>query len=85
MNKRDWISVKDCLPEKNGDEYSYLISDGRQIAIGWYEPEYFAEDPNEPIQYSSATWHEDSSWLFKDVSGFPEVKYWAELPALPNN
>jgi hypothetical protein len=76
----EWFSIENP-PEKNGMDYTYLLSDGKQIGIGWYEPEFFEEDDPEwaeksGISYSSDMWHEDSSMI-------GEVKFWAHLPNLP--
>ncbi len=53
MSVITWISVQDKLPEE-GIENSYLITDGLELGIGWYEAEYFApDDSDEELRYSS--------------------------------
>lgn len=38
-----WNSVKK-IPENSGMEHSYLITNGKSLSIGWYEPEYFINE-----------------------------------------
>ncbi len=78
----NWISVQDKLPP-SGIEHSFLITDGKEIGIGYYEEEYFAEDPSEDLQYSSAVWHDDGSALWTNLGGWVEPSHWAPLPDLP--
>ena len=73
-----WNDANKIIPEKSGMEKTYLISDGRHISTGWYEPEYFAESPDEEIQYSSECWNDDAHFLASI-----NIKYWSELPELP--
>ena len=77
-----WIDVEKQLPP-SGIEYSFLITDGKEIGIGYYEEEYFAEDPKEALQYSSPVWHDDGSALLTNISGWVEPTHWMELPSLP--
>jgi len=77
-----WISVEKELPP-SGMEYSFLITDGEHIGIGYYEEEYFAEDPTELLQYSSAVWHDDGSALKTSLGGWVKPTHWMELPDLP--
>lgn len=80
-----WISVNIAKPplEDAGYSQTVLISDGKQVSIGYYEFEYFAEDPNESLQYSSDVWHDDANLLSADHSGWADVTHWAFLPSLP--
>mgnify|MGYP003514816720 FL=1 len=80
-----WISVNDLKPLYKDAGYSetVLISDGKSVSIGYYEFEYFAEDPNETLQYSSDVWHDDANLLNADHDGWPEVTHWALLPHPP--
>lgn len=75
-----WISINDRLPE---DDETYLITDGKYIATGWYEKEYFADDPKEKLQYSCATWHQDGQILVCDCCGWASVTHWMKLPDTP--
>lgn len=83
-----WIDAKKQLPPKcidNSDEsIEVLISDGENIGMGYHEYEYFGDDPDDPISYSSAVWHDDTSNLNTCVSGFAEVTHWMPLPPSPN-
>jgi hypothetical protein len=81
-NRNRWNCV-DIIPSMNGMEYSYLITDGKEISIGWYEEEYFSDNPEEESWFRSATWHDDKTFLRIDISGFPEVTHWRYLPSLP--
>ena len=67
-----WINFKKQKPPE-GMDFTYLISDGENIGIGWYECD---ESLNE-------LWHEDGSSLWPDTCGWPQVTHWAEMPALP--
>lgn len=78
----EWIDVNDRLPP-SGDLHAWLITDGENIGIGWYEEEYISDNPEEDLQYSSAMWHQDGAFLWTEVSGAPRVSHWAPLPALP--
>lgn len=73
-----WIDVRDMLPIETGPEYSYMISDGNEIGIGYYEPEYFAEDPSESLQYSSEMWYSDVDYV-----NASDIKFWSLMPNLP--
>lgn len=82
-----WINA-DIEPifDSSDDHYAsptFLITDGKSISVGWYEPEYIAESPNDPTQYSSAVWHDDAHLLTTDYGGWPMVTHYAELPELP--
>jgi len=81
-----WISVKDKLPEEDEEGYSVtvLISDGKNISIGYYEFEYFAKDDEDPCLYSSDCWHDDGIAITKCNGGYGEVTHWMPLPLLPN-
>ncbi len=81
-----WISVKDHLPSGQtlDDSPSVLITDGDYIGIGWYEAEYFSDNPKDDLKNSSAVWHSDNSILEgKSVSGWPVITHWMPLPELP--
>ncbi len=86
--KIEWFDAKENPPEEHGVEHSYLICDGDSIAIGWYEPEFHAEDDPEysersGITYSSAVWYDDGNTLTACHRGWPNVLYWAYIPELP--
>ena len=76
----EWISVEDRLPEPEKD---CLISNGVHVGVGYYEAEYFAEDPEDPLQYSSDCWHQEGSNLKTCNSGFADVTHWMPLPNPP--
>ena len=71
-----WISVEERIPEKATDEDTFFISDGESVSIGWYQPEYYSDDPTEALQYSDAVWHEEASILKKEYGGWPLVTHW---------
>ena len=74
----EWISVKDRLPEIEGVEGSCLITDGKEIATGYYEKEEdWAEE--EIIR-----WFDDSGFISCDYPGLPQVTHWTPLPPLPD-
>ena len=79
----EWIKCTDRLPDEVGEDYTYMISDGESIGIGWYEPEYESDDDSSEMIYSSDVWHEEGGYLSKDMYGWPEVIYWMPLPKLP--
>ena len=85
--KPAWISVKDKLPvypvEDDCTMHSYLITDGKEISIGYHECEYKATDPNEPCQYCEARWHDDAGFIMTDYAGYPNVTHWMPLPEIP--
>lgn len=78
-----WISVEDRLPPGGTleDSPSVLITDGEFVGIGWYEAEYFADDPNDPVQYSSDVWNTENSIM--QHKGWPQVTHWMKLPEPP--
>ena len=83
-----WIDAEKQFPENNDVDFAYLISDGHNISIGWYEPEFFEKDDPEyskesGITYSSACWHDDANLLKTGLNGWPEVKFYTNLPELP--
>lgn len=65
-----------------GIKHTFLISDGKEIGIGWYEAEYFGEE-GDIHMYSSDVWHQDGECLPPDCCGWPDVTHWMELPELP--
>ncbi len=76
-----WIDSEKFPPKKNGMDHSYLISDGKNISIGYYEPEFFQKDDPEwskisGITYSSSVWYDDSDLI-------QNVKFYKKLPKLP--
>jgi len=75
-----WISVKEKEAEPETD---YLISDGINVGFGYFVPEYDAEDPRDPHQYTSEYWHQEGLVLKTNTSGFPEVTHYMELPKPP--
>ena len=83
----EWISVKDRLPKPQRGNRSYsetvMISDGKNISIGYHKYEYIAEDSEDPLQYSSDVWEDDANLLTTDYLGWPEVTHWAMMPETP--
>lgn len=86
----EWISVEDLKklpksidPESEWGSRSVLITDGENVSVGYFEPEYFAPDDENPIQYSSEVWNDDANYLKTNISGFAEVTHWMELPLPP--
>ncbi len=79
-----WIKIEDQKP-RAGDEHLYLITDGKEISVGWHEDEYFAEDPKAALQYSSACWHDDAHLLVTGLNGWPNVTHWMPLPEPPSD
>ncbi len=81
MSVDDWISVKDQLPPKDMDQetdwsITVLITDGKNIGIGYYEFEYFADDPTAELQYESDSWNDDTHII-------DDVTHWMPLPKPP--
>ena len=72
----EWISVKDRLPEA-GEDYTYLISDGNEIGMGYLE--YDSRNPFDNELY----WHDETHALKTCTSGWPQVTYWMLLPKPP--
>lgn len=85
----NWISVKNDVPPAHEGDPGYsitvLITDGKNIATGYYEYEYIADDPDDPHQYSSDVWHDDSNLLKTNCCGWAEVTHWAPLPEPPTD
>ena len=92
----EWIPYNEKnKPQRKEEEddgvYSkdYLITDGENIGIGYFEFEYFSEDHPEDdpeitgITYSSECWHDWTSLLNSGIDGWPMVTHWAKLPELP--
>ncbi len=83
----EWISVCDRLPKPSKDDDGYsitvLITDGRDISVGYHEYEYHAKDAKEELQYSSEVWHDEAHRLTSEFGGWPNVTYWKALPELP--
>ena len=87
-----WIKVEDQLPyapyENDNFSETVLIFDGEYIGVGYYESEYnIADDINayegQQELFSSAAWHSEGGYLKTDISGFPIVTHWANLPEKP--
>jgi len=76
---------KPTVPKDEEFSQDYLITDGKHITIGYFEPEYWAENPEEPLQFSDEVWHQEGSILKTDCCGWPKVTHWAELPELPKD
>ncbi len=84
-NSMEWIKVEDRLPinkDSNG-KYSedVLITDGKNICVGYYESEYFIDlDPDayegQREIYSSADWWSDRYYI-------ENVTHWMPLPPAP--
>lgn len=68
-----WISCKERQPEENGVDYYYLITDGEDIGMGWYDPGYSEDDEDE----ITPTWT-DETFAINNVT------HWAHLPFLPD-
>ncbi len=84
-----WVDVKDRLPPRDDQDEGYsifvLVSDGKNIGLGYHSYEYFSDDPHEEIQYSSDYWVDLASHLNTCISGFAEVTHWMELPEPPED
>lgn len=76
-----WIDVKESLPPPGVDEDGYsvfvLITNKTEIGLGYHEYEYFGEDENDPVTYSSPSWYDATHNITDGVT------HWMELPELP--
>ncbi len=78
----EWISVNEKLPpqdpEETGHSIFVLITNGKTIGLGSYEYEYFAENEEDPITYSSPSWYDATHHISN------EVTHWMPLPEVPH-
>ena len=86
-----WISVKELdklLTNKDPNfewaSETVLITDEENVSVGFFEPEYFAKNDEDPLTYSSSVWHDYGDYLRKNISGYAEVTHWMPLPKPPN-
>lgn len=62
-------------PRESGKDYLYLISDGFNVSIGWYDTIYSA--------YDLPIWHDIWNKLRIDCFGWPDVTHWQKFPKPP--
>ena len=75
----NWISVEDALPSiEDGGPYSrsVMITDGKEISIGYYQREEYAEEGH---SYSSDVWWDEADRLSTNCCGWAEPTHWREL------
>lgn len=73
----EWISVKDHLP-KHGVKNPCLITDGKNVGIGW-----ISERTKHHIENDDVPWNDETAYLQHDITGWPKVTHWKELPKPP--
>ena len=84
----EWIRCSDRLPEAQPDciySADVLISDGTNISIGYFQPEYITETNTEWDHSTDECWHEEGNILFCDYSGHPQITHWKDLPKPPKD
>ena len=65
------------MPENEGYSITVLVTDGKYVATGYYEFEYWPEEADEDgLSYSSPSWYIDGD-LFSNVT------HWMFLPEVP--
>lgn len=64
-----WNRVDEILPQEDGIDHDYLISDGKNIGLGYFE--------------NGTGWHDYTRLLDHILCILPVVTHWAFLPDLP--
>lgn len=80
-----WISVKERLPKKTtlGDSQDVLITDGKNISIGWFE--HTLQETLEVVRFfpGKRLWCCDACYLESYILGWSNVTHWMTLPLPP--
>ncbi len=79
----EWISIEDKVPEESTKPTVFFISDGENVGMGWYNPEYWLGFPESCSRCPHALWSEESDLLNCDPEGFPQVTHWMPFFLLP--
>jgi hypothetical protein len=79
----NWISVNDQLPPLDDCgmfSETVLLSDGKNIGIGYYEPVYLSDNDD---TFDDIDWIDPVGDLTTCCAGWPKVTHWAHLPEIP--